>query len=80
MREDLRRIQFSPINSSIPTTPPTNPADTSGLRQIAGHGNSPVVEYSGSGAYFLDRLENSDVWRLEVMPNVTVIEDPFWRH
>ena len=74
--EDLSEFN-SPDKFIYTNNTPTNPADTSGLRQIAGHGNSPVVDYSGSGAYFLDRLENSDVWRLEVMPNVTVIEDPF---
>ncbi len=74
--EDLSEFN-SPDKFIYTNNTPTNPADTSGLQQIAGHGNSPVGEYSGSGAYFLDRLENSDVWRLEVMPNVTVIEDPF---
>jgi len=46
------------------------------LQQIAGNGSSPVVNYSGSGAYFLDRLEDG-VWRLEVMPDAERIADPF---
>lgn len=46
------------------------------LRQIAGTGTSPVVAYEGTGAYFLDRLDDSH-WRLEVMPDVVLTEDPF---
>ncbi len=46
------------------------------LMHIAGHGSSPVVKYGGSGAYFLDRLEEG-LWRLEVMPDAEKIADPF---
>lgn len=46
------------------------------LQHIAGHGSSPLVRYSGSGAYFLDRLEDG-LWRLEVMPDAEKIADPF---
>lgn len=46
------------------------------LRQIAGTGSSPVVAYEGTGAYFLDRIDNN-TWRLEVMPDVLLTEDPF---
>ncbi len=52
------------------------PTDIAGLRHIAGTGSSPVAEYGGTGAYFLDRLDDS-VWRLEVMPDVVLTEDPF---
>lgn len=52
------------------------PADASRLRMVAGVGSSPVVRYAGSGAYFLDRLDN-DTWRLELMPDATVASDPF---
>ena len=55
----------------------TQPADVSSLRQIAGHGSSPVVEYSGSGAYFLDLVPGTDIWRLEVMPDAEIVDDPF---
>ena len=54
----------------------TRPKDISKLKHIAGVGNSPVVKYEGTGAYFLD--ETSDgVWTLEVMPDVIEIDDPF---
>ncbi|CAN5476622.1 hypothetical protein BH10BAC3_BH10BAC3_26120 [soil metagenome] len=53
------------------------PADS--LQQIAGTGNSPLVQYNGTGAYFLDKLENG-VWRLEVMPDAIWINDPFGRN
>ncbi len=45
------------------------------LRRIAGVGNSPVVRYDGTGAYFLDRL-GVGVWRLEVEPDVVWLRDP----
>ncbi len=46
------------------------------LKSIAGWGHSKVVQYDGSGAYFLDQLEDG-VWRLEVMPDAIWIRDPF---
>lgn len=52
------------------------PRSLSSLQQIAGTGTSPVVAYDGTGAYFLDRLDDSH-WRLEVMPDVVLTEDPF---
>ena len=54
----------------------SNPPSIKKLEQIAGYGNSPVVSYEGTGAYFLDRLEKG-VWRLEVMPDAMWIDDPF---
>lgn len=53
---------------------PVNPEK---LRQVAGHGSSATVAYDGTGAYFLDATSQPGVWRLEVMPDVTVTEDPF---
>ncbi len=46
------------------------------LEQVAGRGSSPVVSYDGSGAYFLDKISDG-VWRLEVMPDVVLTQDPF---
>jgi hypothetical protein len=46
------------------------------LQRLAGVGNSPLVQYGGSGAYFLDRLAPG-VWRLEVLPDAVAIRDPF---
>jgi hypothetical protein len=54
----------------------SQPANLSQLREIAGCGSSPVVKYSGTGAYFLDKLADG-IWRLEVMPDVYWIEDPY---
>ena len=45
------------------------------LRRIAGCGRSPLVEYRGTGAYFLDRLADG-VWRLEVYPDAVWVGDP----
>lgn len=55
----------------------TEPENANALQQIAGHGSSPVVNYGGSGAYFLDRLPGTDTWRLEVLPDAEIISDPF---
>lgn len=54
----------------------TSPKNRSKLQHIAGVGSSPVVQYDGSGAYFLDKLSNS-AWRLEVFPDAVSIRDPF---
>lgn len=53
------------------------PVDIDSLRQIAGHGSSAVVRYPGSGAYFLDAVGNTGAWRLEILPDVIMIDDPF---
>ena len=39
-------------------------------------GSSALVEYGGTGAYFLDRLAPG-VWRLEVLPDAVALRDPF---
>lgn len=54
------------------------PVNAALLQHIAGVGSSPVVSYTGSGAYFLDKLADG-VWRLEVMPDVLQLKDPFER-
>jgi hypothetical protein len=54
----------------------TRPKDAGALRHVAGCGSSPVVRYDGTGAYFLDELEDG-IWRLEVYPDVLWIHDPF---
>ncbi|HEV8286166.1 MAG TPA: hypothetical protein VGQ09_17785 [Chitinophagaceae bacterium] len=56
----------------------SKPVNTSKLQHLAGVGNSPVVLYNGSGAYFLDKITDG-VWRLEVMPDAIHIRDPFER-
>lgn len=56
----------------------SKPLDASQLEHVAGVGNSAIVKYAGSGAYFIDRL-TPGVWRLEVMPDVIYIRDPFER-
>ena len=59
-------------------TTATTPVNSQALTNIAGVGSSPVVIYSGTGAYFLDKVEEG-VWRLEVMPDVVYVRDPFER-
>lgn len=54
----------------------TKPANASKLEHIAGVGSSPVVQYKGTGAYFLDKVAKG-AWRLEVMPDAIQIRDPY---
>lgn len=57
-------------------TTTTSPRKTKSLEHIAGVGSSVLVNYKGTGAYFLDKLPDGN-WRLEVMPDVKRISDPF---
>lgn len=52
------------------------PKDPGSLKHVAGCGNSPIVRYDGTGAYFFDKLEDG-IWRLEVYPDVLWLRDPF---
>jgi hypothetical protein len=54
----------------------TIPPDVSALRHVAGVGSSPVVDYEGVGAYFIDQIKPG-VWRLEVYPDAVIVQDPF---
>lgn len=54
----------------------TQPLSIPTLQHIAGTGKSPVVQYNGTGAYFLDKIAEG-VWRLELMPDVIELRDPF---
>lgn len=61
-------------SNSTGTVPPS-PTE---LRHVAGVGTSSVLAYEGTGAYFLDRLDDG-VWRLEVYPDAAWVVDPFTR-
>ena len=71
MTTDSRFIYTNNTQSTVPSP--------GSLVEIAGFGNSEVVQYDGKGAYFLDRLEPG-VWRLEVMPDAIWVNDPFGRN
>ncbi|MEO6038499.1 MAG: cellulase family glycosylhydrolase, partial [Saprospiraceae bacterium] len=81
---DAFRVSYSESLSEMNTpeefyysnTTATRPVDAARLQHVAGVGSSPVVRYTGYGAYFLDQLE-SGVWRLEVMPDAILVRDPF---
>ena len=57
----------------------TKPGNADKLTLIAGVGSSPFIVYSGSGAYFLDKLGQGR-WRLEVMPDAVHIQNLFGRN
>jgi len=52
------------------------PKNTNLLKQIIGYGSSPIVQYDGTGAYFLDKISDG-VWRLEVYPDALWTGNPF---
>ncbi|MDP3149340.1 MAG: membrane or secreted protein [Ignavibacteria bacterium] len=52
------------------------PRNVKSLKHIAGCGNSELVRYNGTGAYFLDKLEEG-IWKLEVYPDALWLRDPF---
>jgi len=52
------------------------PKSIDSLSHVAGCGNSSVVQFDGTGAYFLDKQEKG-IWRLEVYPDVLWLRDPF---
>lgn len=74
------RNELSEMNSTsefyYSNTTTTQPVSPEKLQHIAGAGSSPVVHYEGTGAYFLDRMNNGN-WRLEVMPDALTVNDPF---
>lgn len=57
----------------------TAPKKIKKLSQIAGYGNSPVIQYDGTGAYFLDKIDKNS-WRLEVMPDALWVDNPFGKN
>lgn len=59
--------------SNSNTKTPKSMAD---LKNIAGVGSSKLVEYGGTGAYFLEEVQPG-LWRLEIMPDVVLTSDPF---
>lgn len=61
------------MNAGATDSVPRNPR---ALTRIVGFESSGVVDYEGSGAYFLDKVKNG-VWRLEVYPDEVLVRDPF---
>ncbi|NLP59233.1 cellulase family glycosylhydrolase [Lutibacter sp. B1] len=57
----------------------SKPVDENKLSMIAGYGESTIVKYDGLGAYFLDKIDDG-VWRLEVMPDAILVDNPFGRN
>lgn len=74
-RNDLAMLN-SDTTYFYTNTTTVNPLNNAALKHIAGHGSSPIINYDGSGAYFLDKLD-ADTWRLEIMPDVVLTKDPF---
>lgn len=74
-RRDLS-LMNSPQKYIHTNSTDAEPAEPDSLRLVAGVGTSPLVDYGGSGAYFLDRIAPG-VWRLEVWPDVLLTSDPF---
>jgi hypothetical protein len=73
--EDLSELNAEDafMNAGATHTTPRSPKF---LRRIAGFGSSPLVDYEGTGAYFLDKVREG-VWRLELYPDEVLVRDPF---
>jgi hypothetical protein len=52
------------------------PPNIEGLETVVGVGSSPVVQYEGNGAYFLNRI-SANQWELEILPDVAELGDPY---
>jgi hypothetical protein len=74
-QEDLSELNADDafMNAGTTRTPPRNPK---ALERIVGFGSSPLVDYEGTGAYFLDKVRTG-VWRLEVYPDEILVKEPF---
>ncbi|HEV7330368.1 MAG TPA: cellulase family glycosylhydrolase [Flavisolibacter sp.] len=74
------REQLSEMNTDeefyYTSSTSTQPKNSAKLKHLAGVGSSPVVQYDGTGAYFLDRVANG-AWRLEIYPDAVPVHDPF---
>lgn len=57
-------------------TTSTEPKDINTLTHIVGVGSSPVVTYSGTGIYFLDKQADGS-WEMEIYPDIMDLDDPF---
>lgn len=57
----------------------TQPPSPEKLRHISGWGNSTVVQYDGTGAYFLNRIAPG-MWLLEVFPDAIQVDNLFGRN
>lgn len=72
--------QLSELNSGdmfyYSNTTTTWPKSPEALKHIAGVGSSPIVRYSGTGVYFLDKL-NDNTWQLEIYPDIMEVDEPF---
>jgi hypothetical protein len=61
------------MNAGATSSRPRNPG---ALKRIVGFQSSGVVDYEGSGVYFLDKVQEG-VWRLEIYPDEVLVSDPF---
>ena len=69
-------VLLSPTRFLYSNATEQQPASQTQLSQIAGVGSSPLVNYQGSGAYFMDKVSEGN-WRLEVYPDVLTLQDPY---
>ncbi|MBB1284434.1 cellulase family glycosylhydrolase [Flavisolibacter sp. BT320] len=74
------RDQLSEMNTDeefyYTSSTATQPKAGARLKHIAGVGSSQIVQYEGTGTYFLDKVADG-AWRLEVFPDAVVVADPF---
>lgn len=74
-QQDLS-VLVGPQHFYYSNTTRLTPPSSKTLRKIAGVGSSSLVDYHGSGAYFLDKISEGN-WRLEIYPDLLPIQDPY---
>ena len=79
LRRRPERVGDAAGRSSIRIRRSTSPPSPDSLERIIGCGDSPLVTYHGTGAYFLEKLVTG-AWRLEVYPDAVWIADPYGPH
>ena len=74
-KKDLAKMDGFGVYAFAGSTivPPKRPGE---VRRVMGCGKSPFVSSSGSGAFFMDRLEEG-MWKLTLLPDVERLANPY---
>lgn len=77
-RNNISLLNYDTIFAYSNSTQET-PKKPETLKRIIGCGSSPIVQYEGSGAYFIDKIDDG-IWRLEIYPDAMLVDNPFRIH
>lgn len=74
-RKNLSKMDGDGVYAFAGTTV-VPPKDPHSVRRVMGFGKSPFAASSGSGAFFMDRIDEG-LWRLTLLPDVERIANPY---